>query len=205
LPDEVERNETRSDRSGAGAIEPPSRGAPSAAILGADALLAAQPATAVQLAHACLRVGYQAVVPASWGDELVAGGCLKQIASRRSDRDTGPVIFCTCPYVAHRLLAVGPDLAPFLASFVAPPVAVARYLRTLYSHARYPALRTLEDLPVLLISGDKDMITPLAHSEEIARLLPRARYVKIPNSGHVVMLECADEVNEAVKQFLEQW
>ncbi len=82
---------------------------------------------------------------------------------------------------------------------------VARYLRTLYSHARYPALRTLEDLPVLLISGDKDMITPLAHSEEIARLLPRARYVKIPNSGHVVMLECADEVNDAIKEFLEQW
>jgi pimeloyl-ACP methyl ester carboxylesterase len=82
---------------------------------------------------------------------------------------------------------------------------VARYLRTLYSHARYPALRTLEELPVLLISGEKDMITPLAHSEEIARLLPRARYVKIPNSGHVVMLECADEVNEAIKEFLEQW
>lgn len=82
---------------------------------------------------------------------------------------------------------------------------VARYLRTLYSHARYPALRTLEDLPVLLITGENDMITPLAHSEEIARLLPRAEWVKIPNSGHVVMLECADEVNAAVKRFLEQW
>jgi pimeloyl-ACP methyl ester carboxylesterase len=81
---------------------------------------------------------------------------------------------------------------------------VARYLRTIYSHARYPALRTLEDLPVLLITGEKDMITPLAHSEEIARLLPRARYVKIANSGHVVMLECADEVNAAIQGFLEQ-
>lgn len=81
---------------------------------------------------------------------------------------------------------------------------VARYLRTLYSHARYPALRTLEDVPVLLITGEKDMVTPLAHTDEIARLLPRARYVKIPNSGHVVMLECADEVNEAIKTFLEQ-
>jgi pimeloyl-ACP methyl ester carboxylesterase len=82
---------------------------------------------------------------------------------------------------------------------------VARYLRTLYSHARYPALRTLEELPVLLISGEKDMITPLAHSEEIARLLPRARYVKIANSGHVVMLECADQVNAAIEAFLEQF
>jgi pimeloyl-ACP methyl ester carboxylesterase len=81
---------------------------------------------------------------------------------------------------------------------------VARYLRTLYSHARYPALRALESLPVLLISGEKDMVTPLAHSEEIFRLLPKARYVKLPNSGHVVMLECAEQVNEAIETFLEQ-
>lgn len=81
---------------------------------------------------------------------------------------------------------------------------VARYLRTLYSHARYPALRTLEEIPLLLIAGEKDMITPLTHSEEIARLLPRATYVKLPNSGHVVMLECAEPVNEAIIAFLEQ-
>jgi hypothetical protein len=136
LPDAVERSEIRSDRSGAGAADPSSRAAPSLAILGADALLAAQPATAVQLAHACLRIGFQAVVPGSWGDELIAGGCLRRLASRRRDGDTGPVIFCACPYVAHRLLAVGPDLEPFLASFVAPPVAVARYLRALYAPAR---------------------------------------------------------------------
>jgi pimeloyl-ACP methyl ester carboxylesterase len=82
---------------------------------------------------------------------------------------------------------------------------VARYLRTLYSHARYPALRTLEDIALLLIAGEKDMVTPITHSEEIARLLPRATYVKLPNSGHVVMLECADQVNEAITDFLEQF
>jgi hypothetical protein len=136
LPDEVERIETGSDRSGAGAADPPSRAAPSLAILGADALLAAQPATAVQLAHACSQIGFHGVVPASWGDELIAGGCLRNIASRRGSGDTGPAIFCACPYVAHRLLAVGPDLEPFLVSFVAPPVAVSRYLRTLYTPTR---------------------------------------------------------------------
>ncbi len=82
---------------------------------------------------------------------------------------------------------------------------VARYLRTLYSHARYPALRTLEDIPLLLIAGEKDMVTPVTHSEEIARLLPNATYVKLPNSGHVVMLECADQVNTAITDFLEQF
>ena len=144
LPDAVERNERGSDWSGAGTADPPPRGAPSVVILGADALLAAQPATAVQLAHACLRVGYQAVVPASWGDELIAGRCLDRLAARRATGTTGgsgagpagPAIFCACPYVAHRLLAAGPDLEPFLASFVAPPVVVARYLRAIYEPTR---------------------------------------------------------------------
>ena len=81
---------------------------------------------------------------------------------------------------------------------------VARYLRTLYTHARYPALVTLKDTPTLVIVGDKDMITPVTHSEEIVRRLPGAEFVKIHDSGHVVMLEHADEVNDALLDFLDR-
>lgn len=102
---------------------------PSIVVLGADALLAALPATPIQLAHACALAGYQYVVPASWGDELIA------LASLRALRDHAhmPAIQCSCPYVAHRLLAVGTDLRPFLLSLVAPPVVLARYLRAAYA------------------------------------------------------------------------
>lgn len=102
---------------------------PSIVVLGADALLAAQPATPIQLAHACALAGYQHVVPASWGDELIA------LATLRALRDHAhmPAIQCSCPYVAHRLLAVGTDLRPFLVSLVAPPVVLARYLRAAYA------------------------------------------------------------------------
>ena len=102
---------------------------PSIVVLGADALLAALPATPIQLAHACALAGYQHVVPASWGDELIA------LASLRALRDHAhlPAIQCSCPYVAHRLLAVGTDLRPFLVSLVAPPVVLARYLRAAYA------------------------------------------------------------------------
>src|SRR6185295_10080945 len=44
----------------------------------------------------------------------------------------GPAVMCVCPFVRSRLLAPGPDLAPFLVSLVAPPVATARYLRAAY-------------------------------------------------------------------------
>jgi hypothetical protein len=94
-------------------------------ILGNDAMLAARPATPVQLAHACLAAGFRAVIPASWGDELVAGATLDAL----SGRATRPAIHCACPHVARRVLGVGSELAPHLVSLVAPPVAAARYIR----------------------------------------------------------------------------
>ena len=105
---------------------------PSIAILGADALLAALPATPVQLAHACMLAGYQSVVPASWGDELIAAASLRALEKF----GTLPAIQCSCPLVAHRLLAAGADLRPFLLSLVAPPVAIARYLRSAHAPAK---------------------------------------------------------------------
>lgn len=101
------------------------------ALLGNDAVLAARPATPVQLAHACLQAGYQAAIPASWGDELVATECERQLTSR----GRAPAIQCSCPYVAARLLASGGELTPFLVALVPPPVAAARYLRLRYGAA----------------------------------------------------------------------
>jgi pimeloyl-ACP methyl ester carboxylesterase len=81
---------------------------------------------------------------------------------------------------------------------------VARYVRTLYTHARYPALVALRDMPTLVICGDQDLITPLSHSQEICRHLPEAELVVVKDSGHVVMLEHAGEVNTALTTFLEK-
>src|SRR5438067_4356844 len=74
--------------------------APSLLILGTDAVLAAVPATPVQLAHACLASGFDAVIPVTWGDELVAARVLDRIRGI----DT-PVVQCCCPYVTRRLAA----------------------------------------------------------------------------------------------------
>lgn len=100
--------------------------------------------------------------------------------------------------------------SPALVSFVeqmnshTSTETVARYLRTLYTHARYPALVALRNAPVLVICGDRDMITPLTHSEEICRHVPDAELVTVPGSGHVVMLEHAEVVNSALVRFLEK-
>src|SRR4051812_42484493 len=81
---------------------------------------------------------------------------------------------------------------------------LTKYLHTLYAHNRFPALSALRGVPVLVIAGTKDYLTPVAHSEEILKHLPEAELVKIDNSGHVVMLEKADEVNTALVKFLER-
>lgn len=96
-------------------------------ILGNDAVLAALPATPVQLAHACLRAGYASVIPASWGDELVAWGCL-QTAATHPEATT---ILCACPHVRERLSRTDGELARFTITLLAPPVAAALYLRAL--------------------------------------------------------------------------
>ena len=109
-------------------MTPSSAGPTPFVIVGADGYLAARPATPVQVAHACRAAGYAAAIPATWGDELIAEGCARRLATRTLPS----AIFCSCRRVRDRLLGPGPDLLPFLVSFVAPPVATARYLRELY-------------------------------------------------------------------------
>jgi pimeloyl-ACP methyl ester carboxylesterase len=81
---------------------------------------------------------------------------------------------------------------------------VARYLRTLFSHARYPALRALEAKPVLLIAGEKDLVTPSTHSAEIAACYPRD-LCDFPGQrahGHAGVRE---RVNAVLDDFLSQF
>jgi len=102
---------------------------PSVVILGSDALLTALPATPTQLANACYAAGFEGVFPASWGDELVAAGCLKNLETR-----IGPAILCACPLVSEQLRGVAP-LQRYQLHLVSPPVAAARYLRALCDDA----------------------------------------------------------------------
>src|SRR5258708_18958518 len=103
-------------------------------ILGGDIGAAANPATAVQLVHACRLWGFSAVVPSSWGDELIATDVLRRCAVRT----TGPVIQCSCPRVSERLAGHAAVLDDAIFWLVSPPVAVAKYLRTSESDRDIP-------------------------------------------------------------------
>ena len=107
----------------------PSLTSPSLLILGTDAVLAAAPATPVQLAHACHAAGYAAVVPVSWGDELIAREAIRALENAKS-----PLIHAVCPRAARRL-ADDPAIGPMVFSCAAPPVMTAAYLRAVSAPA----------------------------------------------------------------------
>ncbi len=94
-------------------------------ILGPDAVAAASPATAVQLVHACHRWGFSTVVPASWGDELLAAEVIRRCAAR----ENRPAIQCSCPRVAERLGPNASKLDDAIFWLATPPVAAAKYIR----------------------------------------------------------------------------
>jgi pimeloyl-ACP methyl ester carboxylesterase len=99
-----------------------------------------------------------------------------------------------------------PSLVTFVESMNSKTSAetLTKYLQTLYTHDRTPALSALRGVPVLVVVGDRDYLTPVTHSEQIIENLPEAELLKIENSGHVVMLEKADQVNAALIPFLEK-
>lgn len=97
------------------------------AILGNDAVLEARPASPMQLAQACLRASFDLVVPASWGEELVA----HQYAESLGSYDGPAPVLCHCPIAAQALADQSESLTTL--SLAPPPVAAARYLRLVYA------------------------------------------------------------------------
>ncbi|MBN1173275.1 MAG: alpha/beta hydrolase [Micromonosporaceae bacterium] len=78
---------------------------------------------------------------------------------------------------------------------------IARYLKTIHAHDRLTALRYLRDVPVVVICGDRDLVTPLEHSVAISRALPHAELAIVPEAGHVALLEDAETVNAMLAGF----
>lgn len=60
------------------------------------------------------------------------------------------------------------------------------------------------ELPVLLICGEADRMTPLKYSRYLVEQLPQAELVEVEDSGHMVMLESPQKVNGAIAAFLKK-
>ncbi|GHA79562.1 MULTISPECIES: alpha/beta fold hydrolase [Streptomyces] len=83
-----------------------------------------------------------------------------------------------------------------------PIDVVAEFYPAFTEHDKSGALPAFLDLPVLILAGDKDLVTPSSHSEAIADQLPDAELVIVPDAGHLVMLEHPETVTDRLADLL---
>jgi pimeloyl-ACP methyl ester carboxylesterase len=99
---------------------------------------------------------------------------------------------------------VDPAVARFAERLIegTPIDVVAEFYPAFTDHDKTAALARFADLPVLVLAGVKDLVTPSEHSESIAGLLPDAELVLVPDAGHLVMLEHPEAVTDRLADLL---
>ncbi|MFD5321665.1 alpha/beta fold hydrolase [Streptomyces sp. NPDC127098] len=104
--------------------------------------------------------------------------------------------------------SIDPAVARFAERLIeaVPMDVVAEFYPAFHVHDKMAALGVLRglenDLPVLVLAGERDEMTPAAHSERIAEELPAAELLLVPETGHLVLLEAPLVVNDALARLL---
>lgn len=80
---------------------------------------------------------------------------------------------------------------------------VAEFYPAFTDHDKADALAAVfAEVPALVLAGENDLVTPSAHSQIIADLLPAAGLVIVPDAGHLVMLEHPETVTGRLTELL---
>jgi len=82
-----------------------------------------------------------------------------------------------------------------------PEFAFRAQLAAIQSFSCCARLRQV-NLPALVVTGTGDVIVPPANARLLTELLPRAQLAEFPGAGHAVNVECREEFNARVHQFL---
>lgn len=98
------------------------------------------------------------------------------------------------------------SLADYVDRMIAatPVDVVADFYRTLAGHDKVAALAALRSCELLIVCGDEDRITPMEHSELLARELPQAELHVIPGAGHMAMMEKPELVDLRLRAFIHR-
>jgi pimeloyl-ACP methyl ester carboxylesterase len=106
---------------------------------------------------------------------------------------------------------VDPALGHYVDAMIAgtPVDVIAEFYPALAGLDEIGSLEPLRRLPTLVLTGDKDKMIPMEHSELILEQLggaenALAEFVLIPDAGHLVLLEKPDEVSDAITGLLRR-
>ena len=84
------------------------------------------------------------------------------------------------------------------------PQAFVRQQHAIMTRPDCRPLLTSIRCPTLVLVGDGDELTPPGLSEEIAAGIARARFVRVPDCGHLSTLERPQAVNRALVEWLQE-
>ena len=79
------------------------------------------------------------------------------------------------------------------------------YIKTVEATTYYDRVADLPNIkvPTLLVYGEEDKLTPVKIGERMQREIPGSRLTVIARAGHLVNIECPDEFNQIVLDFLQ--
>jgi pimeloyl-ACP methyl ester carboxylesterase len=103
---------------------------------------------------------------------------------------------------AHVSKQVAEVTARLMASV--PIEVIATFYAELIAYDKRAALPALGRVPVVVMVGERDLITPVRHAEELTAQIPGADLVVVPGAGHLLTLERAAEVNHHLWRLLRR-
>jgi pimeloyl-ACP methyl ester carboxylesterase len=112
-------------------------------------------------------------------------------------------------YLVTDTFAFGEDVPPTYVEFVdemlggTPFEVLAEFFPHFDAFDKFAMLDAFGRVPTTVICGTKDLLTSIGHSRKMAKAIPRSRLVEAPGAGHMVMLEQADRVNNALDRLVE--
>jgi pimeloyl-ACP methyl ester carboxylesterase len=59
-------------------------------------------------------------------------------------------------------------------------------------------------VPTLIMCGEDDLLTPVKYSEYLHAEIPDSKLVRIPDAGHILMIEKPEPVNRAIEAFVAE-
>jgi pimeloyl-ACP methyl ester carboxylesterase len=80
--------------------------------------------------------------------------------------------------------------------------AFTAFLPALGEHDKRTELKALQQVPVEILVGDSDRLTPERHARQLAAALPEARLQVAPRTGHMLLQEHPELVVEALDRLL---
>ncbi len=147
---------------------------------------------------------------AARGFYRVAPGVLDRLGRRPDLVELGRRTGNDLEFLVTRRLAFASPVSAAKVDFVRQMIAatpldtLSELFPVLNAHDKFAALPVLNGVETLVMVGAEDLLTPAEHSREIAREVPGAELVVLPDCGHLIQLEYPDRVDAELSGLLHR-